>query len=162
MTRRRTRTMRALLHAVPDGGAMIEFALIMPFLALLLVGLCDLGLGLYGAMQVQAAAEAGAQYAALKYPAAVWDQTATNAISAAVTAATGEGDISANPVPRKICGCPDGGTFAPTACGSTCPSGSQAGTYASVSAQLQYTTILPYPGLRNPVILTGQAYRRLR
>jgi len=147
-------TLRTLLRSPPRGGAIIEFALIMPFLALLLVGLSDFGFGFYESMQVQAAAEAGAQYAVRH----AWDATA---VAAAVTGATGAGGISATPAPSKVCGCPGGGTLTQIGCASTCPSGDPPGVYASVSAQLQYRTVLPYPGLPATLTLTGQTFRRL-
>jgi Flp pilus assembly protein TadG len=152
---------RALLRS-PRGAAIIEFALILPFLVLLLVGLCDLGFAAYDSMQVQAAAEAGAQYAA-RHP---WDATA---VAAAVTGATGTSGVLATPAPSRVCGCPDGGTLtrvgdwvvdhcSPTV---TCTSGSPPGVYALVSAQLILSPMLPYPGLPAALTLTGQTYRRL-
>jgi len=147
--------LRALWRSSPRGGAVIEFALIMPLLVLFLVGLSDLGLAAYDAMEVQAAAEAGAQYAALNG----WNATS---IAAAVTGATGASGIAATPAPSQLYGCPDGGTFTIVASTVTCPSGSPPGVYASVSAQLQYQTVLPYPGLPSPLTLTGQAYRRIK
>ena len=146
--------LRALWRSSPRGGAIIEFALIAPFLAVLLVSLSDLGFGFYEAMQVQAAAEAGAQYAMRN----TWD---ANAVAAAVTGATGAGGISATPAPAQVCGCPGGGILTQIGCTSTCPSGDPPGVYASVSAQKLYQTVLPYPGLPATLTLTGQAYRRL-
>jgi Flp pilus assembly protein TadG len=147
-------TLCTLLRSPPGGSAIIEFALILPFLILLMIGLVDLGFGAYQSMQVHAAAEAGAQYA-LRHN---WDATA---IATAVTSATGSSGISANPAPIQVCGCPDGGTFTLKPSCGTCPSGSPAGVYASVSARLTYSPVLPYPGLPDPLTLTGQAYRRI-
>jgi Flp pilus assembly protein TadG len=145
---------RTLLRAPPRGAAIVEFALIVPLLILLMVGLFDLGFAAYQSMQVHAAAEAGAQYAVRH----TWDPTA---IATAVTRATGSAGITATPAPSQVCGCPDGGIFTPEPSCNTCPSGSPAGVYASVSAQLSYSPVLPYPGLPNPLVLAGQAYRRL-
>lgn len=144
-----------LWRSPPRGAAIVEFALILPLLVLLMVGLFDLGFGAYQLMQVHAAAEAGAQYATQH---ATWDAAA---IATAVTGATGTGGIAAIPAPSQVCGCPDGGIFTPRPSCGTCPSGSPAGIYASVSAQLSYSPVLPYPGLPDPLVLTGQAYRRL-
>jgi Flp pilus assembly protein TadG len=146
--------LRMLLHSPPRGGAIVEFALVMPFLVLLLVGLCDFGFATYDSMQVEAAATAGAQYAARH----TWDAVA---VAAAVTSATGASGISATPAPSKVCGCPGDGTLTLIVCTSTCSSGDPPGVYASVSAQLQYQTVLPYPGLPATLTLTGQTYRRL-
>ena len=119
-----------------------------------MVGLFDLGFGAYQTMQVHAAAEAGAQYAVRH----AWNAAA---IATAATSATGSGGIAASPAPSQVCGCPDGGVFTPMPSCNTCPSGSPSGVYASVSAQLTYSPVLPYPGLPDPLTLTGQAYRRL-
>lgn len=143
------------LRAPPRGGPLLEFALVAPFLALFLVAVGDLGFALYDLLQLQAAAEAGAQYATRN----TWNATA---IATTVSGATGLGGVTATPAPSQLCACPDGGTFAPIGCGNTCPSGSAPGLYASVSAQLQYRPVLPYPGLPSPLTLTGQAYRRLK
>jgi len=48
------------------GNAAVEFALIAPVLAATLVAMTDLGIGLYSKMQVENAAQAGAQYAIAK------------------------------------------------------------------------------------------------
>ena len=146
--------LRALLLRPPRGAAIVEFALVLPFLLLLTIGLFDLGFGAYQTLQVHAAAEAGAQYA-VRHD---WD---ASAIQTAVTSATGASGIAATPAPSQVCGCPDGGIFTPRPSCGTCPDGSPAGVYASVSARLSYSPMLPYPGLPDPLVLTGQAYRRL-
>ncbi len=165
MLRDRAIAVRALVYASPRGVAMVEFALALPILVLLLVGLVDLGLGAYQMMEVSASAEAGAQYAT-RNP---WNPTA---IAAAVVGATTTSGISATPVPSQMCGCPDGGTIAEVATWDpitakcvpavTCASGTAPGVYAKVSAQLIYHTVLPYPELPNPLTLTSRAYRRLK
>ena len=45
------------------GNAAIEMAVIAPVLVLLLVGIADFGMAVYRKMQVQHAAQAGAEYA---------------------------------------------------------------------------------------------------
>lgn len=137
-----------------QGSAAVEAALILPLLLLMVTGLYDLGLAAYGSMQVQSAADAGAQYAAHND----WDPAA---ISAAVTSATGGTGITAAPAPSQFCACPAGGTLSNISCSSTCPNGDTPGLYALVNAQKQHTTVLPYPILPNPLTLTGQAITRL-
>jgi len=161
MPRASLSALRAVLRSPPRGAAIVEFALIMPFLVLLLVGLCDLGFGVYGSMQVQAAAEAGAQYASRNG----WD---TANIAAAVTSGTGASGITALPAPYQTCGCTNNNVFTqvgtPTngSCSSlTCSPSGNPGLYASISAQLLYQPMLPYPGLPATLTLAGQAYRRL-
>jgi len=159
---------RTLLRTAPCGGAMIEFALVMPFLVGLAVGLFDLGFGLWQSMQVRAAAEAGAQYAALHPD--PWDAAKIAAVGAAVTGATGASGISATPAPSQVCGCTNNGAFTPVgsptggSCGSfACSPSGTPGLYASVSAQMPYSPLVPWPWAKQPpAALTGQAYRRLK
>lgn len=136
------------------GNAAIEFALLATPLLLLLVGTVDYGLGIYRQMEVQNAAQAGAEYA-LKHGFA-----ATN-ISSAVTAATPLA-VSANPAPVQTCGCPSGTTIASATCASTCANGQAAGYYVTVDAQATYTTILPYPGIPNSYTLTASSVVRIK
>ena len=163
MSRSRRTAIWALLRSAPRGAALVEFALILPFLILLLVLVIDFGFDGYRLMQVQAAAEAGAQYA-VRNP-NPWNPTA---IAAAVLAATGSSGISAIPAPSQVCGCTDGNSFRNAgpatngSCGGATPAcASGFGIYASVSTRLSYHTMLPYPRLPNPLTLNGQAYRRL-
>ena|SRR5579862_6074309 len=163
MPRPRTTAIGALLRLPPRGVALVEFALVLPFLILLLVLVIDFGFAGYRLMQVQAAAEAGAQYA-FRNP-NPWNAAA---IANEVAAATGISGIAATPAPSQVCGCTDANSFRnagpPTSgsCSSATPSCTSGfGIYASVSAQLSYHTMLPYPRLPNPLTLSGQAYRRL-
>lgn len=138
-----------------EATVSIEFALLLPLLILLLLGLIDLGSIGYESMQVQTAAEAGAQYA-VRYG---WNVAA---IANAVTGATNTDGVTATPAPNQFCACPTTGLLTPVACASVCPDGKPPSTYAAVSAQLQFTTVLSYPGLANPVTLSATARRRLQ
>jgi hypothetical protein len=93
----------------------------------------------------------------------------TAAITAAVTGATGASGISATPAPSELCGCTNNNTFTPVgsptngSCTSlACNPTGTPGLYAAVSAQLAYVSVLPYPGLPTQLMLTGQAYRRIK
>ena len=87
-----------------SGNAAIEFALIAPILAAMLVAMTDLGVAIYEKMQIRAAADAGVQYAVAKG----WNSTA---IQNAVTSATSMSGVSASPVPVQSCGCASGTTM---------------------------------------------------
>ena len=137
------------------GTVSIEFALVLPFLALLLTGLLDLGYAAYELMEIQAAAEAGAQYASTN----PWNVTA---ISNAVTSATEITGISATPAPSQFCACANGGSLTAVSCTSTCGGGHAPSTYALINAQLQHWTVLHYPGLPYPMTLSAQSRRRLQ
>ena len=137
------------------GNAAVEFALIAPILAAMLVAMTDLGVALYEKMEIRNAAAAGAQYAIAKG----WNSTA---IQNAVTNATGMSGVSASPVPVQSCGCASGTTITAAACGSVCAGGATAGTYVTVNAQVQYATLFSYSGLPNPMTLSAQSTVRIQ
>ncbi len=137
------------------GASAVEFALVAPILVAMLVALGDLGTAVFERMEVASAAQAGAQLAATKG----WDAAS---IENAVTSASGLATITATPAPTQSCGCPSGGAITTVQCGSACPDGAPAGTYVTVNAQAQYSTIVSYPGLPNPLTLTGQAVMRIQ
>ena len=144
----------ALLRA-PEGNAVMEFGLVAPMLGAILVPLVDVGIGFYQSMQVQDAAQAGAQYAM----AHGWN---SSAIQNAVTNATALSTVNASPQPTRSCGCPGGTTVVSAACGSTCADGKPAGTYVTVSAQAVYKTLVPYPALGSSVTLSAQSTARIQ
>lgn len=137
------------------GSVAVEFALVAPLLLTLLAAVVDLGYAAYQSMQVQAAAEAGARYAG-RFG---WDPAA---ISAAVVNATGAEDIAANPSPAQFCGCAEEDGLVHIACDATCPGGATPARYAQVSAELEHATVLPYPGLPDPLTLRAYAIVRLQ
>jgi Flp pilus assembly protein TadG len=150
--------MRALIRTIlPNrrGSAVVEFALIAPVLGAALVAMVDIGIGFYENMEVENAAQAGAEYAIARG----WNAAA---VSNAVTAAGTLAAISATPAPTQSCGCASGTTISAIACGTICPNGAAAGTYVTVTAQAQYTTIFSYPGLTSPMTLSAQAVVRIQ
>jgi len=154
IVRRSVRRLAFLVRA-ERGNAAIEFALATPILLGLLVPVADLGIAFSQQIQVQQAAQAGAQYALLHG----WN---SSAISNAVTAATNLPGISAAPAPTESCGCPTGTTISAATCASTCANGETAGTYVFVNAQSAYTPVLPYSVLGSGVTLTAKATVRVQ
>ncbi len=137
------------------GNAAMELALLASPLILLLVGIADYGSATYRNMQVQHAAQAGAEYA-------IKNGFSSSAIATAVTGATSYSGIAATPAPAQSCGCASGTTINSATCGSTCAGGAAAGTYVTVSAQATYSTLIPYPGIPNSFALTAAATVRLQ
>jgi Flp pilus assembly protein TadG len=137
-----------------EGNAVVEFSIAAPVLAVIFVPLIDIGMAVYQKMQVQDAAQAGAQYAM----AHGWN---SSSIQAAVTSATAL-SVTASPEPSKSCGCPDGSSVSAAACGSTCSDGQKAGTYVTVGAQVTYTPLLPYPAMGTSVTLSAQTTARIQ
>ena len=143
------------MKSFKEGSAAVEAALILPILLALMTGLFDLGFAFYESMQVQSAADAGAQYAAQN----TWD---TAKIATVVSGATGGASITATPAPSQFCACPTGGTLANISCASTCANGTTPSLYALVKAQKLHETILRWPSLPQPLTLTGQSITRIQ
>ena len=154
MLRRSGRRLAFLMRA-ERGNAAIEFALATQILIGLLEPVADLGIAFSQQLQVQQAAQAGAQYALLH-------GYNSSAISSAVTAATALPSVSASPAPTQGCGCPTGTTISTVACASVCPNGETAGTYVFVNAQYAYTSVMPYSVLGSATTLSAQASVRIQ
>src|SRR5690242_17605468 len=121
-----------------SGIAAIEFAVFGAVLCFLTIAVADVGMGFYSYMQVQNAAQAGAEYAAVHG----WN---SGSISNAVTSATAL-SVSASPAPTQFYGCVVGTSVNSVAQGTVCANGMTAGTYVTASAQRTYTTLISYPG----------------
>src|SRR5438093_7316294 len=121
----------ARLGRAVNGNAAVEFGLVAPILMGLLIPVADLGIAFSEEIQVQQAAQAGAQYALLHG----YDSTA---ITSAVTNGTVLSGVSASPAPTQSCGCPTGTAITSATCGSTCSNGETAGSYVFVNAQATY------------------------
>jgi Flp pilus assembly protein TadG len=137
-----------------DGVAATEFAFIAPVLMVMLLCTIDLGTGIYRKMQVQNAAQAGAEYAIV--------HGFSSSISNAVTSATSFSSIAATPAPSEFCGCPSSTTVTSASCSSTCSDGTMAGTYVTVSAQGTYSTIFSYPTLPSSFQFSAQSTVRIQ
>ncbi len=142
------------LRTAQTGVAAIEFAILAPLLVLLLIGVVEVGIASYEALQVQSAAEAGALYAAKNG----WNLIG---IEAAVLSATGASGVTATPAPQTFCGCPQANGISITSCSATCPGGDFPGQYVEVDAALTHQPILQFPGLPSPLVLKGKSVLRL-
>ena len=103
------RLYRWLLRAnFDDGGtAAVEFGVVVPVLALMVLAVSDLGLGLARKMQVENAVQLGSSYAVVRG----FDASAISAI------VTSDSSISVSPAPALYCGCPTGSGISAGACG---------------------------------------------
>jgi len=143
-----------------QGVAAIEFAVIVPMLLIMSVGLADLGMGLYDDMQTQNAAQAGADYALIHLTA--WNK---DAIKTAIKNASSLSGISASPDPYSFCGCPGTGGVTQVNCTTGTCTGVSIGCYIRTSATYTYNTILPYPRilpfLQTQYVLTSNSTVRV-
>lgn len=130
------------------GSVAVEFALIAPIMVAIFGIAVDLGRVMYDAMSVSAAARAAAEYAR-----AMPDDAA--GIQAAALAG---GGLSATAVVSvsSFCECPN---RAVVACTDTCLDG-EVIKFVAVSVSQNFQTIVPYPGLPDPIPLQGQAVLR--
>lgn len=142
---------RSSLWAATDGASAIEFAVVGAFLSTLILGILDFGMLFFQQMQVATAAQAGANYAMGK---AYNSTNVTNAANNA-TGLTGI-TVTASTV---LCGCPSTTGISSATCGSPCANSAATATgYVKIQTQVNYKTIFPWPGLSNPVTLSGTAY----
>ena len=146
------RPISAWVRERESGIAAIEFAIIAPLMALILVGVTELGFAVRQQMQVQEAAAAGAQYAALKG----WDPSN---IALAVTNAANGGGIGATPAATSFCGCPTASGIVASTCGQPCPDHLTARAYVKVNASITRTTILS-SSFNLPTVLTASVTTR--
>jgi Flp pilus assembly protein TadG len=148
---------RHFARAIKDttGVAAVEFAFMVPIFGLMLISVTDIGLSVYRKMQVEGAAQIGAQYA-------VVHGFDASAISTAVTSASNASAVTATPAPTKFCGCLTGSSISTVSCGTTCPGGALAGTYTTVSAQASYSTILDYRVVPDTYQYNAQSTVRLQ
>jgi Flp pilus assembly protein TadG len=119
------------------GTALVEVAIIAPVIIIMIICLSDVGLFAFRQMEVQHAAQAGAQYASKH---AYNSSSISSAVQHDATFT-----ISAAPAPSQFCACPTatGLTNAGTPpCTSTCTGGGVAGTYVTVSAQATYNAVV--------------------
>ena len=144
----------ARLFADARGMSAVEFALATPIVMALVAPVGDLGIAFAQQIQVQQAAQAGAQYALLH------GFNSTN-ISSAVTAATTLG-VSASPAPSQSCGCPTGTAITTATCGTNCSNGEVAGSYVTINAQVSYTPVVPYSFFGSSTTLAAQATVRVQ
>lgn len=142
------------------GIAATEFAISAAFLVLAMTALYDFGRASWRKLEVTAAAQAGAVYAAA-------NGMNITGITAAIAAATNTNTITATPAPTMSCGCPNGTSgITPTACNATCPGTSNpaqlAGYYATISARGSYTFMFRYPYVTSPLVISARTVLKLQ
>ena len=96
----------------------------------------DFGLFAFRKMQVQHAAQMGAQYAAAN------GYSSANISSVVTDDNLTTFAINASPAPSQFCACPSSTGSTSATCSSTCGNGSAAGTYVTVSASATYNMLI--------------------
>lgn len=143
------------------GVAAVEFALVVPVLATLLLGMADGAFLLLAKMDMEHSAKAGAVYTAS-------NSTNVAAIKTAISGATGRPASAVRAtVGAEYCMCPDGTA---KACTSTCridgvDDDIAPGHFIDLTASTDHRTFLPWPGLTtgdNVATLTARASVRIQ
>ncbi len=124
-----------------SGTAAIEFAILAPLLALVVVGMVDLGSLMYQAMQLNSAVEAGTFYTI---------QNGWTGAAPIINAMQQTGAVTGTPTASCFYGCPDasvGIVPQPGICGSgssttKCSNNYPPGQYVRINAQLSTTTLV--------------------
>ena len=141
------------------GVALLEFALVVPLLMLLLIGLIETGRFAYYSILVGNAARAGVQYGA---------QSTTTALEngAIQLAATNDGQSVSGltAVASHSCQCWNGTTASPdpaTAAPRACPAGYHQLIYVQVNTAGIMQPLFHYPGLPQQFNVSAQAVMRV-
>jgi Flp pilus assembly protein TadG len=135
------------------GAAAVEAALVMPMLLVCMAGMIDGGRAILQALQLQAAAQAGADFARSKGG----DLTGVGTAATLATPLT----VSLSPAPTTLEGCatPNGITPAKKH-KDKCPGNTDPGTFVVVTAASAFQTLMPWPGLGwQPVMKATAAVR---
>ena len=147
------------------GMSAVEFGLAAPVFLAMLTPVIDLGLAFSQQIRVNQAVESGAQYASSNpYAGSTW----ASAVSSAITNAT---TLSVSPsVGSETCGCPNSTSTAivtgsygtpPSCTSNSCPDGSSPGYYVTITANVTYTSVMPYSILGSSATLSSQAVVRV-
>lgn len=141
-----------------DGVAIVELALIAPFLIVLALGIVDLGLYARDGIEVGNAARAGVQYGAQS------TATSQNAASIVNAARADAHEVTTLTVtPSTYCTCDRvPGTHYPGCTGMpTCATGDHVDTFVQVISSKQFTPFVSLPGLPSSLLITKTASQEI-
>jgi Flp pilus assembly protein TadG len=133
------------------GQAMIEFALLLPVLLVLLLGIIEFGRAAYYAIEVADAARAGAQYGSQSLADAA---NPGNITAAAQNNAQDMGGALTVNAPQTACVCPGGGVAGSR---EAALAGCYPLVYLTVTTTYNFTPLFNYPGLPTTYNLTGSS-----
>ncbi|MGE5504577.1 MAG: TadE/TadG family type IV pilus assembly protein [Actinomycetota bacterium] len=132
------------------GVTAVEFALTLPFMMVMLVGLAEFGLAVNEKMRLESAAWAGVQYG-------YSHTTDTAGMVSAVQQGAGLDPSKITVATAFSWGCADGSTVAQDA---TCGDGSQKRSYVTVTVTETWRLTFQFPGFPTSLPLTAAATLR--
>ncbi len=136
------------------GGALIETALVLPFLIFLLLGVVEIGMAEYESIEVFNAARAGVQYGAQG--------------TGYVTDTTGIRSAATSDAPNVTLGTPQ--TFISWVCTDdttpsgtplACANGGAIETILKVTTQATFTPLIHIPGVTSSITMNGWAIQKV-
>ena len=135
------------------GSALVEFAMVLPLLAMRLLGALDFGRFLYEGVTVAGAASAGALYGSID------DVSSLDVVGMTAIAEQEAGNLNgATATIERFCECPDGSSVA---CNGTCAEGSPH-IYVRVGVEATFTPLFSHVGLPGSFNLEHEAVMRAR
>ena len=132
----------------------VEFALVAPFLITLLAGVADFGFAMYERMGISNGARAGAQFAVVSTN----NAANANGILQAVVNGTQKTVAELDVASAMTCEC-DGVVVV---CTGVCAGNVPTEVYVTVNVTYRHPLLFPWPGVANPVPMTGVSRLRLR
>ena len=145
----------APLYRCVSGNISVEFALVIPFLMLLVLGAYDFGRGFTEKLRLNSAARAGAQYALSNYN-MVEDE---NGVRQSARDDAEDVDEVLQVDPNYICRCLDDVVLD---CGEPCTGGEVPMRYIEVDVSGPFEFMFDYPMTTGSMTLQGHAELRLR
>lgn len=141
------------LRRSESGASLVEFAILAPVMVFLMIGLIDVGRFTYYSVLAANAARAGAQYGAQSL-------TFVDATPQIQSAASSDGQgLSWTTTPQCLVSTAGGTPVNCPAGASSAPPGTV--YYVQVTTTGQFNTLIAYPGIRNPVRVTGSSTMRV-
>jgi Flp pilus assembly protein TadG len=131
------------------GSSVIELALMIPVLALLAFGTADFARISYAAVEIHAAARAGAQYGSQSVV------TAADSAGMIAAAKADAPDLTGVTATASQCSCATGSSVA-SCTASYCTNNPNA-NFITVNAQFPFSTIAPYPGIPSSVTIYSKS-----
>lgn len=142
------------------GVAIVELALIAPFLILLTIGIIDIGVYARNGIEVGNAARAGAAYGAYNTTNA---NNTTGMVNAAIADAAEIKLVSTDVSAKWYCTCDATPATTVTSCSPVppCASTDHLDSYATVTVSKQFGTLIAFPGLPSTQTLVRTATQRI-
>ena len=137
----------------PRGQSFVELAGGMAVLSILLLVTADFSRMFYTEISVKAAARAGVQYAVQSLA----NAADTTGITAAVSNDASNIALSSGSPTVSQCTCISTATTVPICASSYNCTDNPGATYVTVSVSAPFHTMGNYPGLSNPIVLSGTA-----